>query len=485
MAKAPDVSQIDRSALESALSKLGESFGQRAGKIQPGWQRGSQRNQLTLSLEGKGLSASEQEALTASLGKYSAKLEGDAITIIKPGKYKFSDRGSANFINSMNREMDGTVKNAGNIPAPAPEVVAPEVSAIEAVIEQPHVHEPLVGSSEVLGSGAGAIESGAVIGSAPSVLSGSSQVMGSNPTSFGSVSSVMPNGSAASGSSSTSATDIEAAPATNLAPTIDTPHVEAPLVDTPVIEAPQVEAAKIVAPEITPAVVNEREQPEHHTETPRREEPKSEPIVERKPPAEQPPRKDPPPARKDPPSEHTPGGNPPRKDPPHNEPPRKDPPAPPPHVEPAVTPATHAEPPPLPREPVVPPVVPVTDAVKAGEQALERQGVQTLEHQAAQTVVKAESKLLPAIGKMISHHPVLSTAAVIGGLAAGYGAYKMFAGGGDKQETSHASRLRQERAPIVQKPRGQAFAAAPDVYAGAMHVNDRSMQQGLSEGISR
>src|SRR5690606_20669051 len=48
----------------------------------------------------------------------------------------------------------------------------------------------------------------------------------------------------------------------------------------------------------------------------------------------------------------------------------------------------------------------------------------------AEAVAGKGGKILPAIGKMIAHHPYLSTAGVIGGLAGGYLALRAFTGAG-------------------------------------------------------
>ena len=216
-----DPSLIDRATLQSALDKLGDSFGQRAGKIQPGWQHGAQRNKLSLSLEGKGLTAAEETALSHALAAHGPQIENGVLTITKPGMYNFSDRGSAKFINRMNRDMEGTLKAAGNRPANAPASISSGGASMgeTAPITEPAPVEPHIGSGEITGSGVNGIESGPVIGG-QQTFTGSSPVMGSDTTSLGTVSSVQGTGGTSgttttTTNTTTTTTNTQAAPASN------------------------------------------------------------------------------------------------------------------------------------------------------------------------------------------------------------------------------------------------------------------------------
>ena len=262
MAQALDPRTIDKSALESALGKLGDALNQRKGKIQPGWEQGSQRNFHNLSIAQAGLTEVEEKALVEALGKYSAKIENGILTVTKSGIT--SNRDLANFVHSMNRELEGTLSLAGTAP---------------------------------------------------------------------------------------------------LVPVI-----------APVVE-------KEVVPVIEKEVVRTAER-----------------TVERS----------------------------------------------------------------------------TSGLVRAGEQAAEKQGILAM--------AKVEG-IMPAIGKIIAHHPVLASASVIGGIAVGLGAMKYF--GGDKKVESYAESIGNARKASTNQAEDKqtsAFKAQPDVYAGAMHVNDRSLQTGLSEG---
>ncbi len=256
MAAALDPRTIDKTALESAIGKLGDALNQRKGKIQPGWEQGSQRNFHNLSIAQAGLTETEEKALVEALGKYSAKIENGILTVTKSGIT--SNRDLANFVHSMNREMEKTLSLAGT--APVVSVVAPVVEKeVEQVVERTVERTTQRGASGL---------------------------------------------------------------------------------------------------------------------------------------------------------------------------------------------------------------------VQAGEQAVEKQGILAM--------AKAEG-ILPAIGKIIAHHPVLASASVIGGIAVGFGAMKYF--GGDKKMESYAESIGSARkAGASDDKQTSAFKAQPDVYAGAMHVNDRSLQTAHSHG---